>query len=75
MYSMPRPFIEHPTSNVHDPRALAQILEKAEARLAARQHVDPVIREASLFVLGNYDTQSGNSTVGTRRHKMVRFLF
>ncbi|KAF5320808.1 hypothetical protein D9619_000684 [Psilocybe cf. subviscida] len=33
--------------NVHDPRALAEILEKAEARLAARQHVDPVIPPSS----------------------------
>lgn len=71
---MPWSSIEHSTSNVHDPRALAEILEKAEARLATRQHVDPVIREASLFVLANYDTQSGNSANVTWRHEMVRFL-
>ncbi|KAJ8507376.1 hypothetical protein ONZ45_g10246 [Pleurotus djamor] len=29
--------------DVHDPRALAVILEKAEAELAKRQHPDPVI--------------------------------
>ncbi|KAF8969327.1 hypothetical protein BDZ97DRAFT_1726045 [Flammula alnicola] len=29
--------------NVHDPRALAAILEKAEANLAAVRHPDPVI--------------------------------
>ncbi|KAF7800124.1 hypothetical protein EIP86_011369 [Pleurotus ostreatoroseus] len=28
--------------DVHDPRALAQILEKAEAELAAARHPDPV---------------------------------
>ena len=28
-------------SNVHDPRALAAILEKAEADLAAKLHPDP----------------------------------
>lgn len=31
-------------SNVHDPRALAKIFQKAEADLAARQHIDPYIR-------------------------------
>ena len=31
--------------NVSDPRALAAILEKAEAELAARRHPDPYIRE------------------------------
>ncbi|KIM46444.1 hypothetical protein M413DRAFT_24170 [Hebeloma cylindrosporum] len=29
--------------NVYDPRALAQILERAEARLAEMKHPDPVI--------------------------------
>ncbi|KAF8076686.1 NDUFB9, NADH-ubiquinone oxidoreductase [Lyophyllum atratum] len=29
--------------NVHDPRALATILEKAEAELAERKHPDPYI--------------------------------
>ncbi|KAI6042752.1 NDUFB9, NADH-ubiquinone oxidoreductase [Pisolithus marmoratus] len=32
--------------DVHDPRALAQIFEKAEAELAARQHPDPYIPPA-----------------------------
>ncbi|KAG6854355.1 hypothetical protein C0991_007860 [Blastosporella zonata] len=31
--------------NVHDPRALAVILEKAEADLAAKKHPDPYICE------------------------------
>jgi NADH dehydrogenase (ubiquinone) 1 beta subcomplex subunit 9 len=29
--------------NVHDPRALAVILERAEAQLAAKRHPDPYI--------------------------------
>lgn len=33
------------SSNVHDPRALAEILQKAEANLAAKQHPDPYIGE------------------------------
>ncbi|KAL4076425.1 hypothetical protein J3A83DRAFT_4227295 [Scleroderma citrinum] len=32
--------------NVHDPRALAQIIEKAEADLAQRLHPDPYISPA-----------------------------
>ena len=32
-------------SNVHDPRALAAILQKAEADLASMKHPDPYIRE------------------------------
>jgi hypothetical protein len=30
--------------NVRDPRALAEIFERAEAQLAAKQHPDPYIR-------------------------------
>jgi len=30
--------------NVHDPRALAQILSEAEARLASHKHPDPTIQ-------------------------------
>lgn len=33
------------SSNVHDPRALAAILEKAEAELANKKHPDPYICE------------------------------
>jgi hypothetical protein len=33
--------------NVHDPRALAVILEKAEEELARKRHPDPYIRESS----------------------------
>ena len=32
-------------SNVHDPRALATILEKAEADLEAKRHLDPYRRK------------------------------
>ena len=32
---------------MHDPRALAEILQKAEVDLAAKQHPDPYIRESS----------------------------
>ena len=37
-------------SNVRDPRALAKILEKAEAELKAKKHLDPVIRAYALIV-------------------------
>lgn len=39
----------YPTRNrdVHDPRALAQILEKAEAELAQKLHPDPYIGKLS----------------------------
>lgn len=36
------------SSNVHDPRQLATIFDKAEAELARNQHPDPVICEHSL---------------------------
>ena len=36
--------------NVYDPRALAAVLEKAEADLAERRHPDPYIRESVMFV-------------------------
>jgi hypothetical protein len=35
-------------SNVHDPRALAVLLEKAEEELAHMKHPDPYIRECRL---------------------------
>ena len=34
----------HTQRNVHDPRALAVILEKAEEELARNRHPDPYIR-------------------------------
>ena len=34
----------HSQRNVHDPRALAVILEKAEEELARKRHPDPYIR-------------------------------
>ena len=37
--------------NVYDPRALAQILERAEAHLAEIKHPDPVIRKFYDFSL------------------------
>lgn len=36
-------------SDVTEPRALAQILEKAEACLASKLHPDPYIRESPRF--------------------------
>lgn len=39
--------------NVHDPRALAIVLEKAEADLAAKKHPDPYIGELSLYIRTN----------------------
>ena len=33
-------------SNVHDPRALAVLLERAEEELARMKHPDPYIRES-----------------------------
>jgi len=41
----PSLFLRIPTQrNVHDPRALASILEKAEEELARKRHPDPYIR-------------------------------
>jgi len=37
-------------SDVHDPRALATILEKAEAELASKKHPDPYICEVTLIL-------------------------
>lgn len=37
--------------NVHDPRALAVILEKAEEELARKRHPDPYIRASSPTVI------------------------
>ena len=36
--------------NVHDPRALAEILEKAEAHLANMKHPDPYIGEFMMYL-------------------------
>lgn len=36
--------------DVHDPRALAVILEKAEEDLAKRKHPDPYIRESHFSI-------------------------
>jgi hypothetical protein len=40
--------IDNLNRNVHDPRALAAVLEKAEADLAQRRHPDPYISESAL---------------------------
>jgi hypothetical protein len=64
-------------SNVHDPRALAVILEKAEAELAAKQHPDPYIR-ASLLASYFYKilTELPTTSSGLPRwHQMVSVLF
>ena len=59
--------------NVYDPRALAQILERAEAYLAEIKHPDPVIRKSYDFAVVA-QTQLGTSTDRTRRHEMVGFF-
>lgn len=51
--------------NVQDPRALAAILEKAEADLAAKQHPDPYIRTCLCVLqlrLGLYLYYSGDGS-------------
>ena len=47
VHSLVNPFLLILYSNVHDPRALAAILQKAEADLANMKHPDPYIREFS----------------------------
>jgi hypothetical protein len=42
--------ILYTTSNVHDPRALAAILHKAEADLASMKHPDPYIGEFGCLI-------------------------
>jgi hypothetical protein len=39
--------VDNLNRNVHDPRALAAVLEKAEADLAQRRHPDPYISESA----------------------------
>ncbi|KAL4081321.1 hypothetical protein V8B97DRAFT_1863621 [Scleroderma yunnanense] len=59
--------------NVHDPRALAQIIEKAEADLAQRLHPDPYISPAmpdgtkwsALFLLYSRDILTIPSYLGS----------
>lgn len=59
--------------NVHDPRELAIILEKAEADLAERQHPDPYRREYLFRRAQTKLTYDGfPSCRGRRRDKMVR---
>ncbi len=41
-------------SNVHDPRALAVILERAEAQLSRDKHPDPYIRESTDLSLNSW---------------------
>jgi hypothetical protein len=45
VHSLVNPFFLILYSNVHDPRALAAILQKAEVDLANMKHPDPYIRE------------------------------
>lgn len=45
-----------PHRNVHDPRALAQILEKAEADLQKNKHPDPYICELSYVLAPHPNT-------------------
>lgn len=60
------------SSDVHDPRALAEILQKAEADLAAKQHPDPYIREFSLDTWSLSSSLAVSSPIYARWHEMVR---
>jgi len=62
-------------SNVHDPRALASILHKAEADLARMRHPDPYIRELDGQCRYDCLLKQGYSTECSRRYKMVCFLY
>jgi hypothetical protein len=59
-------------SDVTEPRALAQIFEKAETRLASKLHPDPYIRESPRL---RYVTSSKKfiscSSFDARRNKVV----
>lgn len=58
--------------DVHDPRALAQIFDKAEAALADRKHPDPYRREYSACsVLLWCLTNTLSSARGPRWHEVV----
>jgi len=56
-------------SNITDPRALALVLEQAEAKLAKEQHPDPYRREYT-------DSPASSRLTGSaslpRRHQVVR---
>jgi hypothetical protein len=74
-------FLRIPTQrNVHDPRALAVILEKAEEELARKRHPDPYIRAfLKTFLTPHasahlYDDTYDRSDVPWR-YKMVRLSF
>ncbi|KAH8985430.1 hypothetical protein EDB86DRAFT_2810223 [Lactarius hatsudake] len=59
--------------NVHDPRALAVILEKAEEELARKRHPDPYIRaSSSVEPLRHSYTRLHCSCCIPRRYKVVR---
>ena len=60
--------------DVHDPRALATIFNKAEAALAERKHPDPY-RRKSLYYLSNGHLvlmRGVASTRGSGWHQVVR---
>lgn len=61
--------------NVRDPRALARILEEAEARLAAKLHPDPYISAFGLPYWRNFvsefNSQLHPSLVGQNGNKSV----
>ena len=63
-------------SNVHDPRALAAILEKAEEELAHKRHPDPYIRASSKPTLPPFSPsltiRFSYSLCIPGRHKVVR---
>ena len=63
----------HIKSDVHDPRALADILQKAEAQLAAKQHPDPYIRESHLrFDFSSRTHLHYSSAIHARWYEVVR---
>jgi hypothetical protein len=58
-------------SDVTEPRALAQILEKAEACLASKLHPDPYIRESPRFRHITSKKVIFHSSFHARRNKVV----
>jgi hypothetical protein len=56
--------------DVNDPRALAVILEKAEAHLRAHQHPDPYTRECTAGCCCARTAERGRSRHGARWHQV-----
>jgi hypothetical protein len=64
-------------SDVTEPRALAQILEKAEACLASKLHPDPYIRESPRFrhITSKKLSFTAPSMPGGTKWYVAKFLF